>query len=340
MPLLPSGAARSLRAHPLLPSGPAPSLRSLPIPQGLLAFMSSGFRTRGRRRRKRAARPSPASSATSEGEEPLSPSGCSPLSSSSPSGQEEKEEEEEERAAASRSDRKAEDSEITGSKNESLLKDNLSPWEEWFIEKEKKLRAHLEDRAKQKRWKREQKLSKEMAEKATRELEKMQLKEKAEVKYQEWLKKKRAEEAEKKKKEQEKEKEKKSELQEKKEKSEKIFKEWLHNARNKPRPILDGYGFPPGKSAGYSDGNSYPVPAYCNPIPWKPIHVPPPKEENLLTMKKSRRAASCQSRVSSHMELVWKNATDCGHQEKRCPEDMSSDFSRTASSKHRDGPSQ
>lgn len=40
-----------------------------------------------------------------------------------------------------------------------------------------------------------------MVEKATRELEKMQLQEKAEVKYKEWLEKKRAEEAEKKKKE-------------------------------------------------------------------------------------------------------------------------------------------
>lgn len=40
-----------------------------------------------------------------------------------------------------------------------------------------------------------------MAEKATRELEKMQLQEKADIKYKEWLKKKKAEEAEKKKKE-------------------------------------------------------------------------------------------------------------------------------------------
>lgn len=40
-----------------------------------------------------------------------------------------------------------------------------------------------------------------MAEKATRELEKMQLKEKADIKYKEWLEKKRAEEAVKKKKE-------------------------------------------------------------------------------------------------------------------------------------------
>ncbi|NWX42058.1 CCD34 protein, partial [Steatornis caripensis] len=97
---------------------------------------------------------------------------------------------------------------------------------------------------------RERKLSKEMAETATRELEKMRLQEKAEVKYKEWLKKKRTEEAEKKKKEKEKEKEREAELQEKKERSEKIFKEWLHNARNKPRPVLNGYGFSHGKSTG------------------------------------------------------------------------------------------
>ncbi|KFP78648.1 Coiled-coil domain-containing protein 34, partial [Apaloderma vittatum] len=210
---------------------------------------------------------------------------------------------------------------------------NLSPWQEWFIGKEKELRARLQARAaeeiaiqlkqvkqkeeyekrrriaeeKHKEWvqkkreeerrERERKLSKEMSEKATRELEKMQLKEKAEIKYKEWLKKKRDEETEKKKKEKEKEKEREAELQEKKAKSEKIFKEWLHNARNKPRPVLNSYGFPHGKSAGYASGNSYPAPAYCNPIPWKPVHVPPPKEENVHTVKKSKRPVSSQSRV-------------------------------------------
>ncbi|KFV12165.1 Coiled-coil domain-containing protein 34, partial [Pterocles gutturalis] len=217
---------------------------------------------------------------------------------------------------------------------------NLSPWEEWFIGKEKELRARLQARAaeemniqlekmkqkqecerrkriaeeKHKEWvqkkreeerrERERKLTKEMAEKATRELEKMQLQEKSQEKYNEWLKKKRAEEAEKKKKEKEKEKEREAELQEKKARSEKIFKEWLHNARNKPRPVLYGYGFPRGKSAGCADGHLYPAPAYCNPIPWKPVHVPPPKEDNVLTVKKkSKRPVSCQSRVSSPMVI-------------------------------------
>ncbi|XP_012984849.1 coiled-coil domain-containing protein 34 [Melopsittacus undulatus] len=289
--------------------------------------MSSRVRTHGRRRR-RAVHLVPPSSASSD--ERLSPSGSSPLSPasrpSSPSG-------EEERAAASRrGDRKAEDSDIAEEKKESPLKDNLSPWEEWFIGKEKELRARLQTRAaeemniqlekmkqkqecerrkriaeeKHKEWvqkkreeerrEKEQKLSKEMAEKATRELEKLQLQEKAEAKYKEWLKKKRAEEAEKRKKEKEKEREREAELQEKKTRSEKIFKEWLHNVRNKPRPVLNGYGFPCGKTTGCADGNLYPVPAYCNPIPWKPVHVPPPKEDSVLTMKK--RPVSSQSYVS------------------------------------------
>ncbi|NXU04111.1 CCD34 protein, partial [Buphagus erythrorhynchus] len=102
----------------------------------------------------------------------------------------------------------------------------------------------------QERRERQRKVSKEMVEKATRELEKMQLQEKADIKYKEWLKKKRAEEAEKKKQEKEKEKERETELQEKRARSEKIFKEWLQNARNKPQPALNVYGFPHGKSTG------------------------------------------------------------------------------------------
>ncbi|KFO54518.1 Coiled-coil domain-containing protein 34, partial [Corvus brachyrhynchos] len=224
---------------------------------------------------------------------------------------------------------------------------NLSPWEEWFIGKEKELRARLQARAaeemniqlekmkqyqecerrkriaeeKHKEWvqkkreeerrERKRKLSKEMAEKATRELEKMQLQEKADVKYKEWLKKKRAEEAEKKEKEKEKEKEREAELKEKRTRSEKIFKEWLQNARNKPQPALYGYGFPHGKSTGSADRNLYPAPAYCNPIPWKPVHVPPPKEDSFLTLKKSMRPVSCQPCASLPMVISKPKSNPC-----------------------------
>lgn len=43
--------------------------------------------------------------------------------------------------------RKDDDSEITEANERSPLKDHLSPWEEWFIGKEKELRAHLQARA-------------------------------------------------------------------------------------------------------------------------------------------------------------------------------------------------
>ncbi|XP_041268820.1 coiled-coil domain-containing protein 34 isoform X1 [Onychostruthus taczanowskii] len=271
-----------------------------------------------------------------EGELSPSPSEGSPLSLASRCSSPGREEPEQERAEAPGGSwsppghRRAEHSETAGGRKVSPLKDNLSPWEEWFIGKEKELRARLQARAaeemskqleemkqnqewerrkriaeeKHKEWvlkkreeerrERKRKLSKEMAEKATRELEKMQLKEKADVKYKEWLEKKRAEEAEKKKKEKEKEKEREAEQQEKRIRSEKIFKEWLQNARNKPQPALNGYGFPHGRSTGSADRNLYPAPAYCNPIPWKPVHVPPPKEDRVLTMKKSQRPVSCQ----------------------------------------------
>ncbi|XP_021256787.1 coiled-coil domain-containing protein 34 isoform X4 [Numida meleagris] len=270
---------------------------------------------------RRAARPP--SLCGSEDEEPLSSS--FPAARRGSRGGEEEEGPGSISNAASRwaVSRKVDDFEIAEGNEQSPLKDNLSPWEEWFIEKEKELRARLRARAaeemniqlekmkqreeferrkrigeeKHREWmqkkreeerrERERKLSKEMAEKATRELEKMQLQEKAEVKYNEWLKKKRAEESEKKKKEKEKEKERQAELQEKKERAEKIFNEWLRDAKNKPRPVLNGYGFPHGKSTGRPDGNSYPAPAYCNPIPWEPLHIPPPKEESVLTMKNS-----------------------------------------------------
>ncbi|XP_014457602.2 coiled-coil domain-containing protein 34 [Alligator mississippiensis] len=229
---------------------------------------------------------------------------------------------------------------IAEKKKQSPVTENLSPWEEWFICKERELRARLQARAmeeinqqlekrkekqelerrkkiaeeKHKEWvqkkneeerrERERKLSKEMAEKAVKDLEKIQLQEKAKEKYKEWLKKKRAEDSDKKKKEKEKERQQEAELQEKKEKSERLFKEWLQTARNKPRPILNSYGYASGKCTGYSDGNSYPAPAYCNPVPWKPIHVPPPKEDQNVTVKKNKRPVSSQSYRSSSMELL------------------------------------
>ncbi|XP_027631167.1 coiled-coil domain-containing protein 34 [Tupaia chinensis] len=217
-----------------------------------------------------------------------------------------------------------------GQKQVHLPESSLTPWELWFVGKEKEERDRLQQKAleefnqqlekrkemeerekrkliaeeKHKEWvqrkneqqrkEREQKINKEMEEKAAKELEKEHLQEKAKEKYQEWLKKKNAEECEKKKKEKEKEKQRQAELQEKKEIAEKKFKEWLETAKTKPRPAAKSYGYANGKLTGFYSGNSYPEPAFYNPIPWKPIHMPPPKEAKDLSGKKSRRPVISQ----------------------------------------------
>ncbi|KAM6158527.1 coiled-coil domain-containing protein 34 [Rhynchocyon petersi] len=207
---------------------------------------------------------------------------------------------------------------------------SLTPWEVWFVGKEKEERNRLQQKAlkeinqqlekkkemeerekrkiiaeekhkewvqrknEQKRKEREQKITKEMEEKAAKELQKEHLQEKAKEKYQEWLKKKNAEECEKKKKEKEKEKQRQAELQEKREIAEKKFKEWLENAKNKPRPAAKSYGYANGKLTGFYSGNSYPEPAFYNPIPWKPIHMPPPKEVKDFSGKKKNKPVLSQ----------------------------------------------
>lgn len=147
------------------------------------------------------------------------------------------------------------------------------------------------------------KINKEMKEKAAKELEKEHLQEKAKEKYQEWLKKKNAEECEKKKKEKEKEKQRQAELQEKKEIAEKKFKEWLENAKNKPRPAAKSYGYANGKLTGFYSGNSYPEPAFYNPIPWKPIPMPPSKEVKDLSGKKTKRPVISQPHRASSLVM-------------------------------------
>ncbi|XP_007950150.2 coiled-coil domain-containing protein 34 [Orycteropus afer afer] len=220
-----------------------------------------------------------------------------------------------------------------------LPESSLTPWELWFVGKEKEERDRLQQKSleqlnqqlekrkkkeehekrkiiaeekhkewvqkknEQKRKEREQKINKEMEEKAAKELEKEHLQEKAKEKYQEWLKKKNAEECEKKKKEKEKEKQRQAELQEKKEIAEKKFKEWLENAKNKPRPTAKTYGYANGKLTGFYSGNSYPEPAFYNPIPWKPIHMPPPKEAKDLSEKKNKRPVISQPHRSSPLVI-------------------------------------
>ncbi|XP_076970378.1 coiled-coil domain-containing protein 34 [Tamandua tetradactyla] len=228
-----------------------------------------------------------------------------------------------------------------------LPESSLTPWEVWFVGKEKEERDRLQQKAleelnqqlekrkeieerekrkiiaeekhkewvqkknQQKRKEREQQINKEMEEKAAKELQRERLQEKAKEKYQEWLKKKNAEECEKKKKEKEKEKQRQAELQEKKEIAEKKFKEWLENAKNKPRPAAKSYGYANGKLTGFYSGNSYPEPAFYNPVPWKPIYMPPLKEAKDLSGKKNKRPVISQPQRSSSLVIHKARSTLC-----------------------------
>ncbi|KAM4617984.1 coiled-coil domain-containing protein 34 [Discoglossus pictus] len=213
------------------------------------------------------------------------------------------------------------------SKECSLEDLKLTPWEEWLLCKEKKGRMELqkklaeelkqeEERLKQqqqiemkktladqqhKEWVRrkneqekkekEEKRLKEQQEKESQQLKNMTVQEKSKEKYNEWLQKKTEEEREKARKEKEQEEKRLAELREKREKANQVFEEWLEQAKNKPRPTLSSYG----KLTGYYDGSSYPAPGFCNPIPWKPIPVPPPPKEadkNLPGKMKKRPTSS------------------------------------------------
>ncbi|XP_067850172.1 coiled-coil domain-containing protein 34-like [Heptranchias perlo] len=187
---------------------------------------------------------------------------------------------------------------------------DLTAWEEWLIKKAKEKRIEIQNKSQQemilkqtklkeqeelerkkvlaeevhKRWvhrkiekellEKEMKLHKEQEEKKAREQERGQAAERASEKFQEWLKKKKLQKMETKKIEKDEEERKTAETQERKAKADKVFQEWLEKVKTRPRTVPSSFGYANGKLTGYYDGTSYPVPSYCNPIPWKPIPVP------------------------------------------------------------------
>ncbi|XP_077316970.1 coiled-coil domain-containing protein 34 [Lithobates pipiens] len=216
---------------------------------------------------------------------------------------------------------------------QSLADMHLSPWEMWLLNKEKQSRIKLqkklseemkleEERRKaqekkelqkrlaeeqhkdwvrrkqeQERKEKEEKLLKDKQKNEVQEQRKSSVQERSKEKYQEWLSKKKEEEQERKRKEKEEGEMRLAEQRAKKEQAEQIFQEWLEQAKTKPRPTLNSYGYVNGKLTGYYDGSSYPAPTFYNPVPWKPIHVPPPPKETVKNPngKKKKRAVSSLS---------------------------------------------
>nr|XP_046249972.1 coiled-coil domain-containing protein 34 isoform X2 [Scatophagus argus] len=211
----------------------------------------------------------------------------------------------------------------------------LSAWEVWLVNKAKDDRLKLEKKAeeegklKQKKqqqerereqkkivmeekiqeWlkmKREQdkrkqlvKQSKEEEEIQRQQEKQRETEQKAQQKYKNWLQKKNQEKIEAEKKEKEEAALKLEQEKERRKRAEEKFREWLAKANEKSRASPKSPCCP---TSPYD--KSYPSPSFYNPIPWKPIHVPPPeKSQNKTCGKKPQRQQKCQQSPSAAFRL-------------------------------------
>ncbi|XP_035520630.1 coiled-coil domain-containing protein 34 [Morone saxatilis] len=221
---------------------------------------------------------------------------------------------------------------------ESAGSPNLSAWEMWLVTKAKEERLKLEKKAEEERilkekkereerqqerkklvmeeriqeWlkmKREQEKYKQLVnqskeEEIQRQQEKQrEIEEKAQQKYKNWLQKKNQEKMEKEKKEKEEAALKEQQEKERRTRAEERFKEWVAKANEKCRASPKSPCYP---TSPYD--KSYPPPSFYNPIPWKPIPVPPPEPPmNKTSGKKPQKQRKCQQSLSTSFRL--KNST-------------------------------
>ncbi|XP_029992683.1 coiled-coil domain-containing protein 34 [Sphaeramia orbicularis] len=185
---------------------------------------------------------------------------------------------------------------------------SLSPWEMWLVNKAKEDRLKAEKKAEEERllkekkkeeereqqqkmivveekiheWlkmKKEQEKHEQLMRKSKKEEEIQRKQEmqreshqKAQQKYKDWLQKKNQEKAEKEKKQREEAALKEEQEKVRREKAEEKFKEWLTKSHVKSRPSPKSPRHP---TSPYD--KSCPSPSFYNPIPWRPIHIPPPE---------------------------------------------------------------
>lgn len=119
---------------------------------------------------------------------------------------------------------------------------------------------------------------------------------KAQEKYNEWLQKKNQEKAEKQRKQKEEAALKEEQERERRRMAEKKFNEWLHQANTKD--ITHAKTMYPGPH-----GKAYPSPSFYNPIPWKPVHMPPPESEKKTSVRKAQRGLKGQQSHSTVSRL-------------------------------------
>ncbi|XP_041651655.1 coiled-coil domain-containing protein 34-like [Cheilinus undulatus] len=211
----------------------------------------------------------------------------------------------------------------------------LSAWELWLVNKAKEERLKSEKKAEEEqllkdkeeqqqrereqkkivmeerihewlRMKREQEKNRQLLQQRTEEEEiqrqqekQRETEEKAQQKYKDWLQKKnqRKREMEKKAKDEAAMKEEKE--RERHRKAEEKFQEWLKKANEKSKASPKSTSYTAGPY-----GKFLPSPGFYNPIPWKPIHVPPPESSpNKTSDKKHSKQKKCQQSFYSSFGL-------------------------------------
>ncbi|XP_056271746.1 coiled-coil domain-containing protein 34 [Pseudoliparis swirei] len=212
---------------------------------------------------------------------------------------------------------------------------SLSAWEMWLVNKAKEDRFKLEKQAEEEQLRKEKKeqqerereqkkivMEKKMQEwlkmkidqdkqeqliklsKEEEEIQKQQEKQReteqrAQQKYKVWLQKKNQEQMELEKKDKEAAALKEEQEEERHKRAEEKFKHWLAKANERSRATS--------KSPCYLTSpyeKSYSSPSFYNPIPWKPIHVPPQEITlNNTSVKKPQKQPRCQQSPSSAFRL-------------------------------------
>ncbi|XP_044047845.1 coiled-coil domain-containing protein 34 isoform X2 [Siniperca chuatsi] len=182
----------------------------------------------------------------------------------------------------------------------------LSAWEMWLVNKAKEDRLKLEKKSEEEKHKQLLKHSKE-EEAILRQQEKQrEIEQKAQQKYKDWLQKKNQEKINMEKKEKEEAALRGEQEKERRKRAEEKFKKWLAKANDKSRASPKSPCYP---TSPYD--KSYPSPSFYNPIPWKPIHVPPSETSlNKTSGKKPHKQRNCQQSSSTAFRL--RNSASAG----------------------------
>uniref|UniRef100_A0A3Q3RLE1 Coiled-coil domain containing 34 n=1 Tax=Mastacembelus armatus TaxID=205130 RepID=A0A3Q3RLE1_9TELE len=170
---------------------------------------------------------------------------------------------------------------------------------------EEKIQEWLKMKREQEKHKKLVKQSKEEEEVLRQQEKHREIEQKAQQKYKDWLQKKNQEKIEKEKKAKEQAALKEEQEKERHKRAEERFKEWLAKANEKSRASSKSPCCP---TSPYD--KSYPSPSFYNPIPWKPIHVPPP--ETSLNKTESKPQKQRISKQSPGTAFRFRNTASAG----------------------------